>query len=194
MSDCAFLFVYAKQILNLFLHDNHGQYKHQHCCKCGDGVGWQVSSNSATTRKPRPEEKHDDHYQFLTEEEFNEQIKENKLLEYAKFAGSWYGTPRKPVEERIKNNQMVVLEIDLQGARQIKKAMPESFLVMLKPPSIEELKRRLITRGTESNEELDLRLQVALDEIKAENEFDAVVINEDVQSTVDELIALLGLD
>jgi guanylate kinase len=151
-------------------------------------------SVSATTRKPRPEEKHDDHYQFLTEEEFNEQIKENKLLEYAKFAGSWYGTPRKPVEERIKNNQMVVLEIDLQGARQIKKAMPESFLVMLKPPSIEELKRRLITRGTESNEELDLRLQVALDELKAENEFDAVVINEDVQSTVDELIALLGLD
>ena len=89
---------------------------------------------------------------------------------------------------------MVVLEIDLQGARQIKKAMPESFLVMLKPPSIEELKRRLITRGTESSQELDLRLQVALDELKAENEFDAVVINEDVQSTVDELIALLGLD
>ena len=151
-------------------------------------------SVSATTRKPRPEEKHDDHYQFLSEEEFNDHIKENKLLEYAKFAGAWYGTPRKPVEERIKNNQMVVLEIDLQGARQIKKSMPESFLVMLKPPSIEELKRRLITRGTETSAELDLRLQVALDELKAENEFDAVVINEDVQSTVDELIALLGLD
>jgi guanylate kinase len=151
-------------------------------------------SVSATTRKPRPEEKHDDHYQFLSEEEFMQQIKENNLLEYAKFAGAWYGTPRKPVEEKIKNNHMVVLEIDLQGARQIKKAMPESYLVMLKPPSIEELKRRLVTRGTESSDELDLRLQVALDELKAENEFDAVVINEDVQSTVDELIALLGLD
>ena len=151
-------------------------------------------SVSATTRKPRPEEKHDDHYLFLSEEDFKKQIDENKLLEYAQFAGSWYGTPRQPVEERIKNNQMVVLEIDLQGARQIKKSMPESFLVMLKPPSIDELKRRLENRGTESKDELSHRLDVALDEMRAENEFDAVVINDDVQSAVSQLIALLQLD
>ena len=101
---------------------------------------------------------------------------------------------RKPVEERIKNNQIVVLEIDLQGARQVKKSMPEAFLVMLKPPSIEELKRRLIDRGTEKPEELELRLQVAIGELEAENEFDAVVINEDVQSAVSQLITLLHLN
>ena len=89
---------------------------------------------------------------------------------------------------------MVVLEIDLQGARQIKKSMPESFLVMLKPPSIDELKRRLENRGTESKDELSHRLDVALDEMRAENEFDAVVINDDVQSAVRQLIALLQLD
>jgi guanylate kinase len=104
-----------------------------------------------------------------------------------------YGTPRKPVEERIKNDQTVVLEIDLQGARQIKKSMPEAFLVMLKPPSIEELKRRLIERGTEKPEELELRLKVAMGELEAEKEFDAVVINEDVQSAVGQLITLLHL-
>lgn len=101
---------------------------------------------------------------------------------------------RKPVEERIRNNQIVVLEIDLQGARQVKKSMPEAFLVMLKPPSIEELKRRLIDRGTEKPEELELRLQVAIGELEAENEFDAVVINEDVQSAVSQLITLLHLN
>jgi len=82
----------------------------------------------------------------------------------------------------------------LQGARQVKKSMPEAFLVMLKPPSIEELKRRLIDRGTEKPEELELRLQVAIGELEAENEFDAVVINEDVQSAVSQLITLLHLN
>jgi guanylate kinase len=151
-------------------------------------------SVSATTRKPRPEEKNDDHYMFLTEKEFLDEIDKGNLLEHAQFAGAWYGTPRKPVEERIKNNQTVVLEIDLQGARQVKKSMPEAFLVMLKPPSIEELKRRLIDRGTEKPEELELRLQVAIGELEAENEFDAVVINEDVQSAVSQLITLLHLN
>lgn len=150
-------------------------------------------SVSATTRQPRPEEIHDDHYMFLSEEEFQGEISNGNLLEHAKFAGAWYGTPRKPVEDRIKNNQMVVLEIDLQGARQVKKSMPEAFLVMLKPPSTEELKRRLIQRGTENPEELELRLAVAISELEAEFEFDAVVINEDVSSAVSQLITLLHL-
>jgi guanylate kinase len=89
---------------------------------------------------------------------------------------------------------MVVLEIDLQGARQVKKSMPEAFLVMLKPPSTEELKRRLIQRGTENPEELELRLAVAISELEAEFEFDAVVINEDVSSAVSQLITLLHLN
>jgi len=90
-------------------------------------------------------------------------------------------------------NQLKNALIDLQGARQIKKSMPEAFLVMLKPPSIEELKRRLIERGTEKPEELELRLKVAMGELEAEKEFDAVVINEDVQSAVGQLITLLHL-
>lgn len=150
-------------------------------------------SVSATTRKPRPEEVHDDHYLFLNEIEFQAEISNGNLLEYAQFAGSWYGTPRKPVEDKINSGKTVILEIDLQGARQVKKSMPDAFLVFLKPPSIEELKRRLIDRGTENSTELDTRLKVAIGELEAENEFDAVVINEDIQSAVSQLITLLHL-
>ncbi len=150
-------------------------------------------SISATTRKPRPEEKHDDHYVFLSDKEFKNEATNGNLLEYAEFAGAWYGTPRKPVEDRLNKNQVVILEIDLQGARQVKESMPDAFMIFLKPPSIDELKRRLIERGTEKPEELELRLKVATSEIEAENEFDAVVINEDVQSAVEQLIRLLNL-
>ena len=150
-------------------------------------------SVSATTRKPRPEEKHDDHYVFLSDKEFRNEATNGNLLEYAEFAGAWYGTPRKPVEDRLNKNQVVILEIDLQGARQVKESMPDAFMIFLKPPSIDELKRRLIERGTEKPEELELRLKVATSEIEAENEFDAVVINEDVQSAVEQLIRLLNL-
>lgn len=150
-------------------------------------------SVSATTRKPRPEEKHDDHYVFLSDKEFKNEATNGNLLEYAEFAGAWYGTPRKPVEDRLNKNQVVILEIDLQGARQVKESMPDAFMIFLKPPSIDELKRRLIERGTEKPEELELRLKVATSEIEAENEFDAVVINEDVQSAVEQLIGLLNL-
>lgn len=150
-------------------------------------------SVSATTRKPRPEEKHDDHYVFLSDKEFKNEATNGNLLEYAEFAGAWYGTPRKPVEDRLNKNQVVILEIDLQGARKVKESMPDAFMIFLKPPSIDELKRRLIERGTEKPEELKLRLKVATSEIEAENEFDAVVINEDVQSAVEQLIRLLNL-
>lgn len=150
-------------------------------------------SVSATTRKPRPEEKHDDHYTFLSDKEFKNEATNGNLLEYAEFAGAWYGTPRKPVEDRLNKNQVVILEIDLQGARQVKESIPDAFMIFLKPPSIDELKRRLIERGTEKPEELELRLKVATSEIEAENEFDAVVINEDVQSAVEQLIGLLNL-
>ena len=150
-------------------------------------------SISATTRKPRPEEKHDDHYVFLSDKEFKNEATNGNLLEYAEFAGAWYGTPRKPVEDRLNKNQVVILEIDLQGARQVKESMPDAFMIFLKPPSIDELKRRLIERGTEKPEELELRLKVATSEIEAENEFDAVVINEDVQPAVEQLIRLLNL-
>ena len=150
-------------------------------------------SVSATTRKPRPEEKHDDHYVFLSDKEFKNEATNGNLLEYAELAGAWYGTPRKPVEDRLNKNQVVILEIDLQGARQVKESMPDAFMIFLKPPSIDELKRRLIERGTEKPEELELRLKVATSEIEAENEFDAVVINEDVQSAVEQLIRLLNL-
>jgi len=150
-------------------------------------------SVSVTTRLPRPDESHQKHYEFLSQDQFKEYIEHKKLLEYAQFAGFWYGTPRKPVEEKLANNQNVVLEIDLQGARQVKAEMPEAFLVLLKPPSIQELRRRLIARGTESPEALDTRLQTALHELEAEKEFDAVVVNDDVNQAVSELIALLHI-
>lgn len=147
-------------------------------------------SVSATTRFPRPGEVDGVHYHFVTRERFQQLVDASGLLEWAEFAGNLYGTPRQPVLERLEEGRPVVLEIDLQGARQVRAAMPEARLVFLAPPSWDELVRRLTGRGTEPPEVVERRLQVAKEELAAEPEFDVTLVNTSVQDVVDSLLAL----
>ena len=151
-------------------------------------------SVSATTREPRPGEINGKHYVFLSRPEFERLIETDELLEYAQFAGNLYGTPRKAVTDRLAHGQSVLLEIELQGARQVKQAMPTARLVFLAPPSWYEVVRRLTSRGTESAEVIEARLQTAREELAAQSEFDHVVVNTSVQQAAHTLIELSQLD
>ncbi|MBC2905960.1 guanylate kinase [Streptomyces cupreus] len=150
-------------------------------------------SVSATTRKPRPGEKHGVHYFFVTDEEMDKLIANGELLEWAEFAGNRYGTPRAAVLERLEAGEPVLLEIDLQGARQVRESMAESHLVFLAPPSWEELVRRLTGRGTEPPEVIERRLQAAQVELAAEPEFDVTLVNTSVEDVARELLALMDV-
>jgi guanylate kinase len=147
-------------------------------------------SVSATTRFPRPAEIDGVHYHFVSRERFQQLVAEDGFLEWAEFAGNLYGTPRKPVLDHLAAGQPVLLEIDLQGARQVRAAMPEAQLVFLTPPSWDELVRRLTPRGTESPEVVERRLAVAREELAAEKEFDVTLVNTSVRDVVDSLLAL----
>lgn len=132
------------------------------------------------------------HYFFLTPEDFAQRVARGEFLEHAKVHGRYhYGTLRAPVEEMLTAGIDVILEIDLQGARQVREVMPDSRLVFLAPPSWEELVSRLIGRGTEDAEERSRRLATARIELAAENEFDHTIINDDVQRATDELVRLI---
>jgi guanylate kinase len=149
-------------------------------------------SVSATTRPPRPGEVDGVHYWFVSEEEFDAMILAGELLEWAVVHGSArYGTPRRPVEEALAAGRRALLEIDLQGARQVRATMPEALFVFLKPPSWDELVRRLVGRGTESEEDRARRLETAVQELAAEPEFDATVVNREVHAAAQELVALM---
>ncbi|WP_017573420.1 guanylate kinase [Nocardiopsis halotolerans] len=148
-------------------------------------------SVSVTTRKPRPGEEDGVQYHFVTDEEFDRLVAQGQLLEWAQFAGNRYGTLRRPVEERLRDGVPVLLEIDLQGARQVRESMPEALHVFLAPPSWEELVRRLTGRGTESEEVIQRRLDVARIELAAEKEFDTTLVNTSVRDVCDELLALI---
>ncbi|PDP86379.1 guanylate kinase [Glycomyces fuscus] len=148
-------------------------------------------SVSVTTRRPRPGEQDGVQYHFVTDEEFDRLVAEDQLLEWAQFAGNRYGTPRRPVEERLRAGVPVLLEIELQGARQVRESMPDALHVFLAPPSWEELVRRLTGRGTESDEVIQRRLDVARIELAAEKEFDTTLVNTSVQEVGDELLALI---
>ena len=151
-------------------------------------------SVSATTRPPRPGEVDGVHYLFVDEEEFDRLVAENDLLEWAVVHGRHrYGTPREPVLAAIAEGREAVLEIDLQGARQVRANWPDARLVFLAPPSWEELVRRLVGRGTETEEEQTRRLDTATRELAAESEFDTTVVNRDVVHAVADLVGLLGL-
>ena len=147
-------------------------------------------SVSATTRFPRPGETDGVHYRFVTREQFEALVAEGGLLEWAEFAGNLYGTPRQPVMDHLAAGRPVLLEIDLQGARQVRAAMPEAHLVFLTPPTWDELVRRLSGRGTEPPDVVARRLEVAQEELAAEGEFDVTLVNTSVQDVVDSLIAL----
>jgi guanylate kinase len=148
-------------------------------------------SVSATTRKPRPGEKHGVQYYFVDDDEFDKLVANGELLEWAEFAGNRYGTPRGAVLEKLDAGVPVLLEIDLQGARLVRKAMSEAQLVFLAPPSWEELVRRLTGRGTESAEVIERRLAAAKVELAAESEFDVTLVNTSVEDVARELLALM---
>jgi len=150
-------------------------------------------SVSATTRKPRPGEKHGVQYFFVTDEEMDKLIANGELLEWAEFAGNRYGTPRAAVLEHLEDGVPVLLEIDLQGARQVRETMPDGRLVFLAPPSWEELVRRLTGRGTEPPEVIERRLDAAKIELAAEPEFDMTLVNTSVEDVASELLALMDV-
>jgi guanylate kinase len=149
-------------------------------------------SVSATTRPPRPGEHHGRHYFFVSDEEFDAMADTGELLEWAVVhRAARYGTPRRPVEEALATGSPALLEIDLQGARQVRATMPSAQFVFLKPPSWEELVRRLVGRGTESADQQARRLETAREELAAEAEFDVTVVNTEVHHAAEELVALM---
>ena len=151
-------------------------------------------SVSATTRAPRPGEVDGVHYHFISPERFDELVASGQMLEWAVVHGrNRYGTPRLPVEEQLAAGRPVFVEVDLQGARQVRAAMPEARFVFLAPPSFDELVRRLVGRATESEEERARRLATAREELAAVAEFDHVVVNDDVARATDEVLAVMGL-
>ncbi|AZZ40754.1 guanylate kinase [Acidipropionibacterium jensenii] len=153
-----------------------------------------VVSRSATTRPPRPGERDGVEYDFVTDSQFDRLIADGGLLEWAVVHNSHrYGTPRRLVDEAVAAGRTVVLEIDMQGARQVRESYPRAEHIFLTPPSWEELKRRLIGRGTETPEQQARRLRTARKELAAVDEFDAVVVNDTVDHAVESLVDLLGL-
>ncbi len=150
-------------------------------------------SVSVTTRTPRPGEVDGVQYHFVSHEEFARMAREGELLEHASYAGNSYGTPRGPVEEQLAAGRPALLEIELQGARQVRTAMPQAQLVFLKPPSFEELTRRLEGRGTEDPERVLQRLELAMGEMAAEQEFDVTVVNDDLEHAADRLVELMKI-
>lgn len=148
-------------------------------------------SVSVTTRKPRPGETDGVEYYFVDDAEFDRLIAAGELLEWAEFAGNRYGTPRGPVLEKLAAGVPTLLEIDLQGARQVRRSMPEALLVFLAPPTWEELEKRLRGRGTEPEEVIARRLEAGVIEMAAEKEFDTTLVNTDVQDVCRRLLALM---
>jgi guanylate kinase len=149
-------------------------------------------SVSTTTRKPRPGEIDGVHYHFVDDEEFERLREAGEFLEWAVVHGrAKYGTPRRPVEEALAQGRKALLEIDLQGARQVRRTMPEALFVFLEPPSWEELVRRLVGRGTETEEERKVRLATARHELAAAREFDVLITNDEVRRASEELVSLM---
>jgi guanylate kinase len=148
-------------------------------------------SVSVTTREPREGEVDGEHYHFLTPEEFAARVENGEFVEHAAYSGNHYGTLREELEQRSRQGG-VVLEIELQGARQIRAAMPEAVQIFIAPPSPEDLRERLIGRGTDSPEAIERRLQVAEEELAAQGEFEHVVVNDEIERAVDELDRIVG--
>ncbi len=148
-------------------------------------------SVSVTTRRPRPGEVHGREYFFVGEREFDEMAAAGQLLEWARFAGNYYGTPRRPVAERLAAGLPGLLEVDVVGARQVRAAVPDALLVFLAPPSWDELVRRLTARETEPAEVIEQRLEAARAELRAESEFDVTLVNTSVQDVCTQLVALM---
>lgn len=154
-----------------------------------DYEGYDLSV-SATTRQPRKGETDGVHYHFLTNEQFDSMVSQNMFIEHARYSKASYGTPREPVENSIAAGRHVILEIEICGARQVKAAMPEAKTVMLIPPTYAELKKRLTERGTETDDEIERRLSIAVDEVRQIDFFDYIVINDTVSAAAERLDAI----
>jgi len=148
-------------------------------------------SISATTRKPREGEVHGREYFFLSVEEFEKLIANDQLIEHAKYVSNYYGTPRSYVEEKMAEGKDVILEIEIQGALKVKEKFPETLLVFVVPPSAEELKRRLIGRGTETMEVIEQRMKRATEEAEEMGSYDYILINDDLNKAVEDLHNLI---
>jgi guanylate kinase len=148
-------------------------------------------SVSATTRRPRPGERPGVDYHFLSPEEFEARVAAGDFVEHATYSGNRYGTLRPELERRLRAGVPVVLEIELQGARQVREAMPEAVAVFIAPPTLEALRARLVGRGTDSPEQVGERLATAERELAAQPEFDRVVVNDRLEQATDELVGIV---
>ena len=150
-------------------------------------------SISATTRKARKGEINGEQYYFLSKEKFKNMISDNLLLEWAEFAGNFYGTPLESISRRIESGNKVILEIEVEGARQIKEKFPDSLSIFLLPPSIKELENRIRNRATDSEESISKRLKRSKFEIACSEDFDYVVTNENLQETINKVYKLIKI-
>lgn len=146
-----------------------------------------ILSVSCTTRNPRPNETNGVNYFFISKEEFEQNIKGGKFLEYANFAGNYYGTKKKYIQQKMDEGYNVLLEIDTQGALQVKEKMPESILIFIAPPSVEELEHRLRGRHTEDEETIQKRLAQVKIELERSQKYDYTVINDNIERAVEEI-------
>ena len=144
-------------------------------------------SVSATTRKPRNGEVHGVNYFFIEKEEFTKMIENGEFLEYAQIYDNFYGTPKAAIIECLEKGQDVILEIEMQGARQIKEVYPEGVFIFVLPPSLEELKSRIVGRGTETQEEIEKRFSCAFEEINQIVNYDYFIVNEDIEKSVSDV-------
>ena len=148
-------------------------------------------SVSATTRLPRPGESQGIDYHFMSPEEFERHVRDGDFVEHADYASARYGTLRSELETRMASGAPVVLEIEVQGARQVRRTMPEAVQVFIAPPSVEALRARLVGRGTDAPEQVEARLRTAEDELAAQDEFARVVVNDRLEQAVAELVAVV---
>jgi guanylate kinase len=149
-------------------------------------------SVSATTRAPRPGEQDAVDYHFLTRDEFDRRVAENRFVEHADYAGRSYGTLRSELDDRVRAGKPVVLEIEVQGARQVRAAMPEAVQVFIAPPSLDALRTRLVGRGTDDAKEVERRLRVAEHELDAQPEFGHVVVNDRLDDALEQLTSIVA--
>lgn len=148
-------------------------------------------SISAVTRPKRGSDTEDGKYRFVTREQFEQMLRDDELLEHNEYVGNYYGTPRQPVSDAVNNGSDIVLEIDVNGAAQIREKLPEAVSVFIMPPSMDSLRGRLTGRGTEAAEVVEQRLAQAISEIGRAGEYDYIVINDDLQTAADEIYSIL---
>ena len=161
----------------------------QYLAEQGDNAFYSIS---ATTRSPRPGEENGVHYHFITRDEFKKLIESDGVLEFAEYSGNFYGTPKAPVESALNEGKNVILEIEVQGAKKVMEKVPEAVSVFVMPPSMAELKKRLVDRNTEDAETVARRLAAAVGEMKQAHTYDYIVVNDTVESALNQLKTVIS--